>query len=90
MSNMPKLSNRAQEALDVLADGGRFVHRLERNHHTGRDQFQYRLMARGASWSGVVKGVGLAAFHELKDAGLLTLTSEGTSVSTYYKLNTAA
>jgi hypothetical protein len=89
MTNLPKLSNRAKQALDVLADGGRFVYRLERNSYTQYEQFQYRLMRKGASWSDTVKGVGFAAFQELKDAGLLALTNEGTSASAYYKLNTA-
>jgi hypothetical protein len=88
-SNLPKLSARAKQALDVLADGGRFVHRLERNSYTGREQWQYRL-ARGLS-TGIVRGIGLAAFHELQRAGLLAYcASEGTSVSSYYKLNTEA
>ena len=41
MTNLPNLSNRAKKALEVLADGGRFVHRLERNSYTGREQFAY-------------------------------------------------
>jgi len=88
MTNMPKLSARAKLALEVLADGGRFVERLERDRYTGRDQFHKRLLRNGA-WSSVVKGVGMAAFYELEEAGFLTLTPEGTSVSTYWKLNTA-
>ena len=88
MTNMPKLSARASKALDVLADGGRFVERLERNNYTGREQFQHRLLTGRASV--VVKGVGLSAFYELRNAGVLSLTSEGTSVSTYWKLNTVA
>lgn len=89
MTNLPNLSSRARKALDVLADGGRFVHRLERNSYTGRDQFQYRLV-RGRS-TGLVKGIGISAFYELNGPGLLALcANEGTSVSTYYKLNTAA
>jgi hypothetical protein len=87
MTNLPALSNRAKLALDVLADGGRFVERLERDSYTGRDQFHKRLLRTGA-YSSVVKGVGLKAFYELKDGGFLSLTSEGTSVSTYWKLNT--
>lgn len=87
MTNLPALSNRAKKALDVLADGGRFAYRLERNSYTGREQFQYRLTARRCA--GVVKGVGMSAFYELQNAGLLALCpNEGTSVSTYYKLNT--
>ena len=85
MTNMPKLSARAKKALDVLADGGQFVERLERNTYTGREQFQTRLMANRST--GVVRGVGLAAFHELKNLGLLCLAGGGTSVSTYWKIN---
>ncbi len=84
MSNMPNLSNRAKKALDILADGGRFVERLERNGYTGREQFHTRLLAERHT---VVSGVGSAAFYELKKAGFLSMTGEGTSVSTYWKLN---
>ena len=81
MSNLPSLSNRAKRALDVLADGGRFVCRLERNSYTGREQFAYRLLKEGR----VVRGIGLAAFYEIKDA-FLTICDHNTSVSTYYQL----
>lgn len=84
MSNLPNLSNRAKKALEVLSDGGRFVERLERDSYTGRDQFHMRLMS-GAS---VVRGVGLAAFYELKSRGFLCIAGGNTSVSTYWKLNT--
>lgn len=87
MTNMPKMSNRAKQAIEVLADGGRFVKRLERNSYTGREQFQTRLL--GAKTRGVVSGIGLAAFHELEKLGMLTMAEGGTSVSTYYKLRTA-
>lgn len=83
-TNLPKLSNRAKLALDVLADGGKFVCRLERNRHTGRDQFAYRLLKGGH----VVPGVGLAAFYEIKDQ-FLAICDGNTSVSTYYKLRAA-
>jgi hypothetical protein len=63
ISNMPKLSSRAQKALDVLADGGRFVNRLERDSYTGREQFHRRLITRPGAWDAVVKGVGHAAFQ---------------------------
>lgn len=84
-SNLPALSPRARKALEVLADGGRFVHRLERNSYTHRDQFKYHLLgARG----GTIAGVGMKTFFELKDAGLLRICEAGnTSVSTYYRLN---
>ncbi len=84
-TNLPKLSPRAQKALDVLADGGRFVCRLERNSYTGREQFAYRLMKDGR----VVRGFGLAAFYEIKET-FLAICENNTSVSTYYKLRTAA
>jgi hypothetical protein len=89
-TNMPKLSNRAQKALDVLANGGRFVNRLERNSYTGREQFQKRLLADGR-WGSVVSGIGHAAFHELDRAGFLAYApGEWTSVTEVYKLRTAA
>jgi hypothetical protein len=81
MSNLPTLSSRAKKALDILADGGRFVCRLERNSYTGREQFAYRLLKEGR----VVHGIGLAAFYEIKDQ-FLTICDGNTSVSTYYKL----
>jgi hypothetical protein len=80
-SNLPKLSSRAKKALDVLADGGKFVCRLERDSYTGREQFAYRLLKEGH----VVRGVGLAAFYEIKDE-FLTVCDNNTSVSTYYEL----
>jgi hypothetical protein len=85
-ANQPNLSARARKALDVLADGGRFVERLERNSYTGISKFQIRLTARGTA--GVVRGIGRAAFYELQS--FIVMTSEGTSVSTYYKLNVGA
>lgn len=90
MTNMPQLSARAQKALDVLADGGRFVNRLERNSYTGREQFQRRLLA-DRSWGSVVRGIGGAAFHELDRAGFLEYAAgEWTSVTEVYKLRTGA
>lgn len=86
MTNLQKLSNRAKKALDVLADGGKFRHGLERNSYTGREQFQFRLQRQGGY---VVKGVGMAAFYELEKAGLLVQHNH-TSVATYYKLNAGA
>ena len=90
MTNMPKLSTRAQKALEVLSNGGRFVNRLERNSYTGREQFHRRLLA-SASWNSVVKGVGHAAFYELDRAGFLAYApGEWTSVTEVYKLRTGA
>ena len=84
-TNLPKFSTRAQKALDVLADGGKFVCRLERNSYTGREQFAYRLLKEGR----VVRGIGLAAFYEIKDT-FLTICDDNTSVSTYYQLRREA
>jgi uncharacterized protein YjhX (UPF0386 family) len=83
MTNLPNLSTRAKKALEVLADGGKFVCRLERNSYTRREQFAYRLLKNGQ----VVRGVGLSAFYEIKDK-FLTMAEGNTSVSTYYKLRT--
>lgn len=88
MNNMPNLSTRAQKALEVLSDGGRFVNRLERNNYTGREQFHRRLLAT-RSWDSVVRGVGHSAFHELDRAGFLVYApGEWTSVTEVYKLRT--
>lgn len=81
MTNLPDLSSRAKKALEVLADGGQFVHRLERNRYTGREQFAYRLLKGGH----VIRGIGMQAFYEIKDK-FLTICDHNTSVSTYYQL----
>jgi hypothetical protein len=86
MTNLPKLSNRAQKALNILADGGSFVYRLERNGYTGREQWKYHL---NDSEGFTVRGVGLSAFYELNDQGFLA-ASNSTSVSSYYKLRVGA
>jgi hypothetical protein len=83
MTNLPKLSNRAKLALEILADGGELVHRLERNSYTGREQYQTRLMQAGA----VIKGIGYATRAELEKAGFRFVSTHRTSVSTYYKLD---
>ena len=87
MSNLPKLSARAHKALDILANGGTMVHRLERDSYTGREQFATRFCANGTS--GVVKGLGIKTRYELEDAGFSFRPVNSTSVSTYYKLNNA-
>lgn len=86
MTNQPKMSKRAQEALNVLADGGRFVNRLERNSYTGREQFHMRLQRTGG-WSSTVPGIGHATFHELMKLGFLVRDfGGGSSVTEPYKL----
>lgn len=84
-TNLTHISPRARKALDILADGGQFVQRLERDRYTGREQFAYRLL-KGAS---VIKGFGLAVFYELHGKDFIRMASS-TSVSTYYKLNREA
>lgn len=84
MSNMAKLSNRAAEALDVLAGGDRFDYRLERNRHTGGEQFHYRLRRKGGQ---VVTGISGATFRELEAAGFLqSQWGSRTSTNTSYVL----
>lgn len=75
------LTRRAQKALEVLSNGGRFVCRLEHNSYTGRTQYAYRLVKEGC----VVKGIGFKTFHEIKDQ-FLVICNSTTSVSTYYRL----
>lgn len=85
-TNLPKLSTRAQKALDVLSNGGKFVQRLERNSYTRREQFAYRLLNDAGR---VVSGIGLSAFYEIKDQ-FLTTCENNYSTATYYKLRAAA
>jgi hypothetical protein len=85
MANLPKLSSRAKQALEVLSNGGEVVHRLERNGYTGREQFATRFMIAGS----IIKGLGVATRYELEKAGFQFITTHRTSVSTYYKLNHA-
>ncbi len=84
MTDLTALSRRAQQALDVLKTGGRFVQRLERNSYTGREQFEYRLL-KDRSVGSVVRGVGFKTFCEV--GHLLSRCDGGTSVSTYYCLS---
>lgn len=86
MSNLPKLSTRAKQALDILADGGCFTYALERNGYTGREQFQWRLRARNG---GKVHGIGRAAYYELNALGFIGhgRPSGFTGSSTRYYLN---
>ena len=86
MTNLPKLSNRAKQALDLLADGGEVVHRLERNSYTGREQFQTRFVMRGQ----VIRGLGFATRTELEKAGFRLCVAHRNSCATFYKLDKAA
>ncbi|MFZ2252639.1 MAG: hypothetical protein WAW13_00525 [Minisyncoccia bacterium] len=88
LKNTPALSRRAEMALEILANGGELVHRLERNSYTGRDQFQTRFCT-SAAWSSAVKGLGLATRTELERAGFCFRLANSTSVSSHYKLNHA-
>ena len=84
------LSPRAKLALGVLASGGRFVMRLERNGYTGRSQFKTRLVDYSSGQAATVRGISGATFHELDRADFVQITGEGTSVSTYYKIRDQA
>lgn len=86
MTNLPKLSRRAEQALEILSNGGEMVHRLERNGYTGREQFQTRFCVSGA-WGSAVKGLGFKTRCELEDAGFQFIATHHTSVSTHYKLD---
>ena len=89
LSNMPKLSKRATEALNVLADGGSFRYGLETDPYTRREQFHWRLKSANGF---TVKGVGGAAFRELEAAGFAFIREPSgfTGSATYYRLNAAA
>lgn len=86
IANLPKLSKRAQEALEILANGGEMVSRLERNSYTGREQFQTRFCT-SAAWGSAVKGLSFKTRYELEDAGFRFMIAHSTSVSTHYKLD---
>jgi len=89
MANMPKLSTRASDALNVLADGGSFRYGLETNSYTRREQFQWRLKAANGC---TVRGIGGAAYRELVKAGIAfrSEASGFTGIATYYRLNPQA
>jgi len=61
------LSARAQRALEVLQDGGKFRKALETGYR-GREQFQTRLYYANG---GRVAGIGIKAKFELEAAGML-------------------
>lgn len=86
MTNLPKLSNRAKQALDILGNGGCFTYALERNSYTGREQFQWRLRARNGC---KVSGIGRAAYYELNALGFIGHGKPNgfTGSSTSYYLN---
>lgn len=85
-TNQPKLSNRAQQALDILANGGELTYLLERNSFTGREQFQTRFKIHG----GAVKGLGHATRRELESAGLRFKVVHRYSTGEIMKLDHAA
>lgn len=85
-ANLPKLSSRAARALEILANGGEMVHRLERNSFTGREQFETRFCASKA-WHSAVKGLGFATRQELERAGFRFKAVHRSSVSTSYTLD---
>lgn len=86
MTSNLNISARANKALDILADGGEFVYRLERNSYTGREQFVAKLFDANRDR---VRGFSYAVLDELKREGLL-VTANSTSVSTYYRMNRGA
>lgn len=86
--NAPKLSARAKRALDILADGGFMVERLETNFHGGSTWMTRFCRTRSAA--SAVRGLGIATKYELRDAGFRFRTvSDKSAVATYYQLATA-
>ena len=85
--NAPKLSARARRALDVLADGGFMVERLETNWHGGSTWMTRFCRTRSASTA--VRGIGIATKYELQNAGFRFRTvSDRSAVATYYQIAT--
>jgi hypothetical protein len=91
MNNQPKMSKRAAEALEILANGGRFIRQLERNGYTGREQFQYRCTFKAAPYGDFARGIGFAAFCELQRLDLIQFDPDntGSGRQTMYKLRAA-
>lgn len=91
MNNQPKMSKRAERALEILSNGGRFISQLERNSYTGREQFQYRCTYNGAPYSNYEKGIGFSTFSELRDLGMIAFdpANTGSGRATIYKLSAA-
>lgn len=79
---MSKLSNRAEQALKILAAGGQFAERLETNSFTHRTQFVIRLLAANGQ---IVKGFGAAAMRELTLTDRL-FVAEQYSTATMFRL----
>jgi len=87
-TNLPKLSRRAQRALELLMNGGEIQHRLERNNFTGRDQFETRFCATTGR-SSAVKGLGFKTRVELENAGFQFKPVYWSDTLTAYKLDHA-
>lgn len=77
---MNAISTRAAKAIELLKNGAEYRHMLERDSYTGREQFQYRLIANGKP----IKGYGIQTFYEIRH--MLAYT-RGTSVSSYYRIS---
>ncbi|WP_338811189.1 hypothetical protein V2V90_23930 (plasmid) [Agrobacterium leguminum] len=86
MTNEPKLSARARQALEILSNGGQIQHRLERNSYTGREQFATRFCT-SSRWNSAVKGLGFATRVELENAGFRFKPDHRSSVCTAYTLD---
>lgn len=80
--NRDVLSKRAEDALAILAKGGTYVCRLERNSYTGRDVFQYRLLA---NWR-PIRGFGISTFRELKARELIRWQPDSTPHCEIYRI----
>ena len=78
-----KLTNRENQAFEILKTGGYFRHALETDRYTHREQFQTRLRN---SHHQVIKGVGFATQTKFETLGLLRKVMETSSVwgTNYY------
>lgn len=81
MNSNAQLSTRAERALAILENGGRFKKSLETDRFTGRSQFKTRLLNASGK---IEKGYGLATKEEL--GSRLVLLGGGTTVSDYWGL----
>ena len=65
---MTKLSKRANDAIEIMKQGGYFRKALETNRYTMREQFETRLYDANRNR---IRGIGIKTKFELEDAGML-------------------
>ena len=81
----PVLSKRAQRAIEVLRNGGRFVETIEDNGLFARSRWVVRLYLGDAC----VRGIGAETFRELRDRLIMDAPEGKPFAATVWRLNVA-